>query len=544
MAASLAGLGGCRRGETAKTEPPSQPSLRIYALGGPAGAIEPCGCVKDMLGGVDHAAGFFEAQKSRAPHALVLGAGPVFFAERSVREADRVQALFKAETLAASLADAGLVAFAPAANDLALGWGEFARLVQATRASALAANWQAPAAPPAGTAPTAGTTPAAGSAPSPISASQLVELGGMKIGLAGVSLPTFAAGPPDGLVIGAAEQALIQARDQLRARGAELLVALVATERGDALRLAERVPGFQLLIVGKPFDEGEHNDSPTPPELVERTLVVQAPNHLQGVGIVDLFVRGGSHDFADGSGIAALAERQSLEERRNELLRRIEAWRARPDSIRAEDLAAREDELSELNRQLKRSTQPELPATGSYLLYDFSEIRESLGQSGAVAARLEAYYQRVNEHNKQAFADRRPQPVEPGQSGYVGIEVCSSCHQEERKVWDQTAHAGAYATLSRDHKEYNLDCVGCHVTGYEKPGGSTVTHVETLRDVQCEICHGPGSAHAANPVAAGAIRRTPDQGLCASTCHHPPHVGENWNVTTAWPKILGPGHGG
>ena len=45
------------------------------------------------------------------------------------------------------------------------------------------------------------------------------------------------------------------------------------------------------------------------------------------------------------------------------------------------------------------------------------------------------------------------------------------------------------ATLTTQFKEFNLDCVGCHVTGYGRPGGSTVTHVEKLKDVQCEACH-------------------------------------------------------
>ena len=75
----------------------------------------------------------------------------------------------------------------------------------------------------------------------------------------------------------------------------------------------------------------------------------------------------------------------------------------------------------------------------------------------------------------------------------------STCHEEARKVWDKTAHARAYATLSKEFKEYNLDCVSCHVTGYEKPGGSTVTLNDIARDVQCEECHGPGQAHAKAP---------------------------------------------
>src|SRR5262249_25723000 len=147
------------------------------------------------------------------------------------------------------------------------------------------------------------------------------------------------------------------------------------------------------------------------------------------------------------------------------------------------------------------------------------------------------FYRRVNDHNKTAFAGRKPPPVPTGSSGYVGVEICSSCHEAERAVWDRTAHAKAYQTLSSQFKEYNLDCVGCHVTGYEKPGGATVTENASLRDVQCEQCHGPGQAHAKAPEKKGLIIREPKLDGCVSSCHHPPHV-EGFDPQAAKARIL------
>jgi hypothetical protein len=89
-------------------------------------------------------------------------------------------------------------------------------------------------------------------------------------------------------------------------------------------------------------------------------------------------------------------------------------------------------------------------------------------------------------------------------------------------------------------KEYNLDCVSCHVTGYGRAGGSTVTHVDKLKDVQCEVCHGPGSLHAAAPTAVRLS--SPGADVCTS-CHHPPHV-EGFDPLRKMPLVLGPGHGG
>jgi len=79
---------------------------------------------------------------------------------------------------------------------------------------------------------------------------------------------------------------LQKAKLALDAQGAKVRVLLTAMPRGDALRLIDQVPGFQVLVVGKPFDQGETNDPPTPPELIGKTLVVEAPNHLQALGVV------------------------------------------------------------------------------------------------------------------------------------------------------------------------------------------------------------------------------------------------------------------
>jgi hypothetical protein len=121
------------------------------------------------------------------------------------------------------------------------------------------------------------------------------------------------------------------------------------------------------------------------------------------------------------------------------------------------------------------------------------------------------------------------------------VDVCSSCHPGARTVWNATPHARAYATLSSQFKEFNLECVSCHVTGYEKPGGSTVTHVAGLEDVQCEVCHGPGSKHVARPTDPSLMPGVPAASSCLQ-CHHPPHV-EQFDAAARMKDILGPGHG-
>jgi hypothetical protein len=513
----------CERNTAPTSVPPKTPAptLRVYAVSTLAGAIEPCGCVKDMLGGVDHAAAFLQSQEKGAPNSLLVGAGPLFFMDPELDPNRKDQQLFKATALADSFREMGLVAWAPGANDWAAGSAKLAELREKSSAVLLAANLSNAGAPSA-----------------PV---RVVSVGGLKVGLAGIAEPDATKAFTPQTSDSAAS--LASAKKQLDEQGARIRIALLAVPRGQALRLIESVPGFQLAILGKPASTGEANEAPSPPVLINRTLVVQAQNHLQSTAVVDLFVRDDGYEFQDASGVGNAERRTSLERRISELEGRIAEWQQRGAAIKPGDLDARRRDLKNLQDELHRLGNPSAPEKGSFFRYKLVDVREGLGSSAKVRAKVASYYERVNEHNREAFKDRLPPPVSATESGYIGVEQCSGCHAEERQFWDTTAHAGAYATLEKPHKEFNLDCVGCHVTGYEKPGGSTVTHVADLKSVQCEVCHGPGSRHAAAPANPAFITSKPPKTLCAPACHHPPHVKPDWNVEAAWKRILGPGHG-
>lgn len=484
-----------------------------------AGALEPCGCRKDMLGGIDHTAALLDAEAKGAPHRLLLAVGPTFFQDPQLAPERREQDLWKAEALATSLADVKLGAWAPGANDFAAGTAVLKRLAESSNARMLAANL-----PPGDL---------------PIAATALFDVGGYKVGVAGIG-----AADTSPASVGDPASALAAAARTLGDSGAQIKVALIAAGRGDGLRLAEKVAGFDVVALGKPTESGEANDPLFAPTLVGETLVVQAPNHLQALAYVDLFVRGGDFAFRDGIGLADAERRQSLVSRIEEVEQRMARWlrEQKPDPeqvrLREADVARLKAELAELDR--KTNAAPE--ADGSTFRYQVVEVRESAGSDADVAKRMSGYYRRVNEHNREAFKERKPLPAKDGASHYIGQASCVTCHAEADAYWQTTSHAKAYETLTTEFKEFNLDCVGCHVTGYNRPGGSTVTHVEALRDVQCEACHGPGSRHVESSGDTSFIKLVPEASVCRS-CHHTPHVADDWDMATALPKILGPGHG-
>jgi predicted CXXCH cytochrome family protein len=171
------------------------------------------------------------------------------------------------------------------------------------------------------------------------------------------------------------------------------------------------------------------------------------------------------------------------------------------------------------------------------------ELDPDAPRDASVRDRLTALDRRINEHNRTALADRTPPPVAEGEPHYVGSDACASCHAPAHAWWRSHPHGHAYETLASRDKQFHLDCVGCHVTGYERPGGSTVTQLGdggVLRDVGCENCHGPGSAHLTTPTAATITRDAPES-LCVR-CHNEEHS-DRFVYDAYRATLLVPGHG-
>lgn len=525
-ALALAACEGCR--SPATVPPPNGgaadvPAARLYLVSDMAGALEPCGCVKDQLGGMDHLGALVTAEKDKAKAAVVLSAGPLFFMDMELTAEKRTQELAKADTIAASMKSLGLAAFAPGRNDWAGGPEVLKKLSEASAAPLVAGNVAAK-----DLAPVKWTKK---------------KVGALEIGIIGVAAPDRAKVPLEGVTSSPAADAVRAGVDALKKEGVSAIVALAAVGRGEAKRIADASPELLAVVVGSTGGGGEANTQAAPAERVGDVLVVETGNHLQTVAVLDLYPRDGAGlvKFIDGTGIERMRKREELSARIDELRVRVASWE-NDKSVDPKDLEARRADLARLEAERdEQDKRAAAPASGSYYRYAMREIRDKLGSDQGVKSQLLAYYKKVNDANKAEFANKKPALPPKGEPSYVGIDTCTNCHDDARKVWDATKHANAYTTLTKEFKEYNLDCVSCHVTGYDRPGGSTVTHVEELKAVQCEVCHGPGSLHAAKPEKVKIPVAKPTADSCLA-CHHPPHV-HAFDAKAKLADILGPGHG-
>ncbi len=156
---------------------------------------------------------------------------------------------------------------------------------------------------------------------------------------------------------------------------------------------------------------------------------------------------------------------------------------------------------------------------GEKKIVDFSgeliSMAPEIPEDEEMAALYEEYQTKVKDMVKTEIKGRKKEEMQRA-SGYMGAIWCRSCHAEIYEGWNETPHAQAFLTLSRDGEEYNPECIGCHSTGHKEGGFITIDETPTFRNVQCEACHGPSSKHIASKGESPLLVQ--DESVCKK-CH-------------------------
>ncbi|HQR30095.1 MAG TPA: cytochrome c family protein, partial [Anaeromyxobacteraceae bacterium] len=207
-------------------------------------------------------------------------------------------------------------------------------------------------------------------------------------------------------------------------------------------------------------------------------------------------------------------------------------------------------ELSDREAEIRAAPAPTPPADRPSMQITFLPLTDDLPEDPAVRALLTRHHGAVARANLAAARKAgRPCPDPKGDTpAYVGVDEvprggtsdCRNCHPAAFASWSGTRHARAYGTLVKGGRQYDLDCVSCHVTGWKQPGGPCdVVSTAGREGVQCEACHGPASLHAVDP--PGHITRDPPASTCAG-CHTPEHS-TGFEPSSYRRRVVGPGHG-
>ncbi len=144
---------------------------------------------------------------------------------------------------------------------------------------------------------------------------------------------------------------------------------------------------------------------------------------------------------------------------------------------------------------------------------------------------------------------------------YVGATACKECHKKAYAIWSGSRHSHAYENLEkygrpivekpqlegpplRIGRQFDPECVRCHTTGFNHPTGFVTEKLTPhLFGNQCENCHGPASLHVEKPndlEYRAAIRLNLKKAETTCLRCHDDENDPHFDLEKYWPKIRHP----
>ncbi|MBI1947726.1 MAG: hypothetical protein HYS27_18705 [Deltaproteobacteria bacterium] len=521
--------------------PPAGERVLVLWTAGVQGYVEPCGCTADPLGGVARlAAAVDEAKAAWGKRVVLLDGGDLLFERKDdIAAADRCQAEAKADLLVGTLAKHGLAATALGPLDDVRG--PSFRDVRLSRAAI----------------PTVGVgSPRALGDGARAKPRLLLELDGVMLGVTG-----FSAGrAEDAPAVRAALEREVRA---LQREGARAVLALAQAPRAVTKLVVRGLPGLDAVLQGRAPGELPLEPEPLVGEGGVGPVLLAAGMQAQHLGVLELVLEG----RAPGAPLA-LDDRAARQQARRRLLE-VKS-KSLDDELGRETVGSRRAFLAERRRQvtseLAALSEDALaaPLAAPHLRAWSLPLPRGSAEEPNAAAALAAYQASVPSLVERCEAEAPCPKAPPEAPRYLGAVACAGCHAPAVAFWQAqqvqrpgkdaqgraitrvVGHARAWQTLVEEGKERDRSCVPCHAVGFGEPGGPcTTTDVVKggFSGVQCESCHGPGSAHV-GAGGKGGVVRAPDEARCRS-CHRVPHIAttDSFDFADRRRLILGAGHG-
>jgi hypothetical protein len=296
---------------------------------------------------------------------------------------------------------------------------------------------------------------------------------------------------------------------------ADLVILLSSLSPLENEQISQAFPNIHIIIQAGMYS---HNQNPV---LVNNTLICQAEKQGKYIGQLRInWKRTGT--WTDEKTDPTFMKRQELDR----LSRQIKKLENKGDpQIVYKDSPATLQSYDKLVERLK------------YVEKEISDAQQNMNQSQenstfnntflAIAPTIAAdpaMEEIINKTRKKINALGRSVGSDITLSDYVGSQACMKCHEEIGKRWQLTHHAHAYETLVQKNQQFNVKCLPCHVTGVsilDKKQPLALSLPDSLHNVGCETCHGPGMAHTLNPEEA-KLKGSPDTYLCLQ-CHSTEH---------------------
>jgi len=167
--------------------------------------------------------------------------------------------------------------------------------------------------------------------------------------------------------------------------------------------------------------------------------------------------------------------------------------------------------------------------------FDFEIIDRAFARSESIQQWILDYRFMLREEDLLGRLAELAGPPTGGE--YLGSEACGACHEQDLAIWRRTKHAHAYETLVKlgENKEFDPECVKCHVVGLGfQTGFRSGDETPRLANVGCEAdaCHGAGRRHAEEPTKP----YNKSSAEHCRQCHNPDHS-TGFDFDRDWPRI-------
>ncbi|MFY9556032.1 MAG: multiheme c-type cytochrome [Blastocatellia bacterium] len=304
------------------------------------------------------------------------------------------------------------------------------------------------------------------------------QKGTKPVRVAFVGLTETTPAPPPGFKftdpIEAARRTVPEARKK-----SDLVVVLAKVSSEDSARLAREVAGIDVIIAGNSISLEQ---AFTPPVYVGQTLIVYTPFEARMLGELR-FYRTQQGKYSTKQRFIVLDELGVPEDA---AAKQFVEGAARADS------SARNESKSLLDNWLASS------------------------------------------RTRVSSKSTEPESSRAAPLTYVTSGACSQCHAAQYITWINSGHAHATDPIPPRESEFEASCLDCHATGAKLATASTKFEMARLQGVQCEQCHGPGSAHVARP--GKGYGRIVDLRTACTSCHTT-ETSPSFDFQTAWAKI-------
>jgi hypothetical protein len=336
---------------------------------------------------------------------------------------------------------------------------------------------------------------------SPWPASAVIERGGLKIGIVGLT-----DGEVPGCTVGDPIEAARTALAGLGPVDASLVLAPLDPAQISAFTQANLPLDFVLLT------DARQADAPAP---FGAAWQLQPGSRGRAVGVAELEHVAGTTGWAGPDASKALElDGERYTKRVEDAQRRLDTTTDPVDKDRVQkQLTAYQTRLDQSKQKLadaRAVTQAPHSMVNVHLDVLGAEVADHEATK-ALVDKVKSGLEGVVPATIATFAHVAP----PGTS-FAGADACTACHAAQATQWAGTAHAHAWTALADDQRAMDAECIGCHVTA--EPGATVdAARIGGMRDVQCEACHGPGIGHVKAPGDVHLVK-SPDVATC-TRCH-------------------------